>query len=200
MAHVVDSLVIPSPPPCSVWTFALEIELDRALALKANKGNFDAHMQLSQRPKADLHWWANNVTHCCKPISQGHPDVTLKSDASSSGWRGVFGSRLAGGRRTEDESEHHINYFELHAGFFTIIQSFCMEMMANHARFMIDNVTALAHVNNMGGAFDPFTVINLHGPFGCGADRNLRLSAAHIPGVCNIEADRKSRIFHDSTE
>ena len=100
--------------------FYRQTEHDRALALKANKGNVDAHMQLSQRATDDLHWWANNVTHCCKPISQGNPDVTRKSDAPNSGWGDVFGSRLAKGRWTEDESEHHINFFELLAAFFTI--------------------------------------------------------------------------------
>ena len=51
------------------------------------------------------------------------------------------------------------------------------------------------------GAVDPFTVMNLHGPFRCGAKtENLWLSAAHIPEVCSIEANRDSRVFHDSTE
>ena len=64
----------------------------------------------------------------------------------------------------------------------------------------MDNMTAVVHINKMGGSHS----------FHCNEitrtiwlwckDRNLWLSAAHIPGVCNVEADRESCVFHDATE
>ena len=41
-------------------------------------------------------------------------------------------------------------------------------MTGKHVRLVMDNVTEVFYVNNKEGTVDPFTVMNLHEPFGCG--------------------------------
>ena len=68
-----------------------------------------------------------------------------------------------------------------------------------HVRILIDNTTAVAYINGQGGR-----------KFLCNAlardiwewaiSRNIWLSASHIPGRLNVEADRQSRLNHDNKE
>ena len=199
VAQVVGSLVAAFPGVKYGSLFYRQVELDRAIALKANRGNYEAHMQLTQRAKDDLGWWVRNILKANKPVSFGNPQCIITSDASTQGWGAALDSTRAGGRWSEAESLHHINYLELLAAMFAL-QSFCSDMKETHIRLLMDNMTAVAHINQMGGSHS----------FHCNEitrtiwlwcmDRNIWLSAAHIPGVCNVEADRESRIFHDSTE
>ena len=176
-----------------------QLEIDRANALKMNRGNYETHMELSQRAKDDLLWWINNVADSSRPVSVGNPDITIQSDASTLGWGAALGSDRAGGRWSIEEAAHHINYLELLAAHFAL-QSFCAKTENKHVTLLVDNVTAVAHINNMGGSRSKHcNEIGRTIWLWC-KDRNIWLSAAHIPGVCNTEADRESRIFHDSTE
>ena len=69
-----------------------------------------------------------------------------------------------------------------------------------HIRVMSDNTTAIAYVNKQGGnkcmtlndiAIEIWDICR---------QRNIHLSASHIPGVHNTLADTASREFHDSGE
>ena len=39
------------------------LDMDKTEALRLNKGNFDAFMQLSELSRSDLHWWVKQG-HC----------------------------------------------------------------------------------------------------------------------------------------
>ena len=56
-----------------------------------------------------------------------------------------------GGRWTPSEAEYHINILELLAAFFAL-KCFCSHMNNCHIQIQIDNTTALAYINNMGGS------------------------------------------------
>ena len=199
VAQVVGSMVAAFPGVQFGPLYYRQIELDRAQALKLNKWNYEAHMQLSQRAKDDLLWWIQNVTDSSKPVSMGNPDFTIESDASTLGWGAALDEDRAGGRWSTEEAAYHINYLEL-LGAFLALQSFCANMQNKHVRLRIDNVTAVAHINHMGGSHSTHCNEIARTIWLWCKDRNLWLSAAYIPGVCNTEADRESRIFHDSTE
>ena len=124
--------------------------------------------------------------------------MELKSDASHLGWGAVHGDRSTGGRWTDKEKLQHI-VLELQAVFFAL-KVFCKEITNAHVKVFSDNTTTVTYINNMGGSN------SLH----CNAltrdmwlwciDKGIWLSAAHLPGSQNIQADRASRIFHDQTE
>ena len=65
---------------------------------------------------------------------------------------------------------------------------------------MCDNLTAIAYVNNMGGIKSE-TCNNIASRiWNFCTENNLWISAAHIPGKDNAEADQQSRILQDATE
>lgn len=65
---------------------------------------------------------------------------------------------------------------------------------------MIDNTTAVAYINNMGGSHSlPCNSIAKEIWNWC-IKQNIWLSAAHLPGIKNVAADKASRIFYDNTE
>ena len=59
--------------------------MDKILALKANKGNFDSFMCLSPASVSEIVWWKDNVLTCIRNIVTPEPTITLTCDASSTG-------------------------------------------------------------------------------------------------------------------
>ena len=64
---------------------------------------------------------------------------------------GGGGGGGGGGEWTPSEAEYHINILELLAAFFAL-KCFCSHMNNCHIQIQIDNTTALAYINNMGGS------------------------------------------------
>jgi len=65
--------------------FYWQLEIDKTLALKETKGNFDAHMTLSDRARSDIKWWIENCQISKRAISHGKIDFTMYTDASTLG-------------------------------------------------------------------------------------------------------------------
>ena len=89
--------------------------LDKTEALRLNKGNFDAFMQLSELLRNDLQWCKNSARSLHNPLSLPQPEVTLYTDASKQGWGGVLNNVMIGGHWTPEEASNHINYLEMFA-------------------------------------------------------------------------------------
>ena len=139
--------------------------------------------------RQELNWWYHNIDTASKPINHTHPDIVVESDASLMEWGAACDGESIGGRWTYQETQQHINFLEMKAAFFAI-QSFCTELHHKHIRLMIDNTTAVTYLNNMGGCHS----------VGCNSlareiwdwciHRNIWLSAAHLPGIKNVAADK----------
>ena len=67
------------------------------MALKVNKGNFDAAMTLSDTSKSDLSWCVTHTHANFNQVSHGSPRVTIYSDESLTGWGGVMNHVSTGG-------------------------------------------------------------------------------------------------------
>lgn len=172
------------------------LENDKINALKESKGNFDSLMSISNKAIEELGWWLDILESSYNDIYPPAIDITLYSDASLQGWGAVMDEVSTGGRWSYTESKNHINYLELLAAFFAI-KTFKGSLNGKHVKLMIDNSSAVAIINNMGTCHSiacndlavqiwQFCISN-----------NIRwLTAAHIPGSENIEADSKSRNFH----
>ncbi len=119
-------------------------------ALEKSRGDYTARMVLTIESKDELNWWYNNIEASSKRISHGDPDLVMQSDASNKGWGAVHGTLSAGGKWTAAESLHHINYLELLAAFMAL-QTFCAQRKNVHIGIQIDNTTAVAYINAMGG-------------------------------------------------
>ena len=64
----------------------------------------------------------------------------------------------------------------------------------------MDNVTAVSYINNMGGTHSLMCNKLAKDIWIWCRSNNIWLSATHIPGITNVEADRTSRKFKDSSE
>ena len=180
-----------------------ELEKAKTQALKLNRGNYDAITSLGPTAKAELTWWVHNAHNAYLAINKGRYDMTLSSDASGLGW-GIFDGKTEGGGRWNDTEAsraqtNEINYLELWAAFMAL-RAYCVDKSNIHVQLKIDNTTAIAYLNKMGGT-KSFTCNELAKEIWdwC-VERNIWVTACHIPGVLNIVADRKSRVFNDETE
>ena len=116
--------------------------MDKTEALRLNKGNFDAFMQLSELSRSDLQWWINSARSLHIPISPSQPEVTLYIDASKEGWGGVLNGVKIGGHWTPEEASNHINYLEMLAVLLSL-KAFHKGLSRKHVLVRFDNMTAV---------------------------------------------------------
>lgn len=201
LAEVIGLLVSSFPGVLYGPLFYRHLEHDKIMALRQNKGNYQAHIKLSQESLAELQWWCNNIETADYPICTPNAkiDVTLYTDASNDGWGAVMGGEKTGGRWTETESANHINCLELMAVLLGL-KALCINMKSVHVRIYSDNTTTVNYINSMGGthSMECNSVAKEIWLF-C-IQREIWISAAHIPGKDNIQADRESRVFIDNKE
>ena len=158
---------------------------------------YEASIELTKEARKLLCWWANNIHLLAKPMLVKDVDIEIFTDASMIGWGARMGEQTTGGQWAEDELAH-INLLELRAAFLAV-QSFCQSLSNIHIKICSDNTTTVACINKAGS-----TKRHLHS-LTCefltwASARDIIISAAHIPGVENIDADRESRHNNVDTE
>ena len=104
----------------------------------------------------------------------------------------------ANGRWNEDEKACHINVLELLAVLYAL-RTLEKETCSCHIKINSDNSTTVSYVNKMGGR-----KIILNGIaqeiWKWYVERNIWLTAVHVPGIYNKAADTQSREFGDSNK
>ena len=130
------------------------IDMDKTSALQHVKGNFDMCMQLTDPSLADIKWWRDSVHSAYNVVQHGKPEITLFTDASSSGWGAVMGSTTSRGAWSPSEALHHINNLEMLAVLLAL-KAFCAHLDGKHVRVMIDNTTAVSTLAHMGTSHSP---------------------------------------------
>ena len=111
----------------------------------------------------------------------------------------MFGTRSTGGLWATHEARNHANYLELLAAFLGL-QVFGHSLSNTHIRLMIDNTTAVAVINHMSMCHS--VVLNTLSKrllLWC-VSRNIWISAAHIAGKSNQQADLESHQNKKETE
>ena len=169
------------------------IEADKERNLKLNQGNFDAPMILSCDSLEEIRWWSSNIQSSSRKIHHSSPDVVIHTDASKTGW----GAQVENGVNTcgiwsKLESNRHINYLELLAVKLALPSLFD-DRSAIHIRVMSDNTTAVSYINAMGGCKSLECNSLAQEIWNWAIAKNIWLSAAHVPGSLNADADRLSR-------
>lgn len=164
--------------------------------------SYDSMVPLSSKAKTDLEWWMEkSFVWNSKPILPAQPSLTLESDASNHGWGAtqVEPRVSTGGVWNTKESLLHINAKELLAAWLAI-QCFAARLSNTHIHFRIDNTTAVAQINKMGGTHSStLCQIALNMWEWC-LQRKITISAEHLPGTLNQIADMESRAKADSSE
>ena len=128
-----------------------QLEKDKSSALKTNKGNYNSQMTLSNGSLQELDWWIQNMPTAKQELAVPTNNIVMQTDASKAGWGAVSQGEVIGGRWTSTEALRHINVLELQAAFFAL-KSLCKTVTNAHIRPQLDNTTAAAYLNKMGGS------------------------------------------------
>ena len=156
-------------------------------------------MTLSQKSKNDLRWLIDNLSHSSAPVRIPKPDFVIYTDTSRQGW-GCYNPQTgqkAGGRWSVEEQNDHINTLELKAIWLSLL-SHVKNKTGGHVRIMTDNTTALACINKQGSTCSQKQNSVTREIWELALRKQFWISAAHIPGKDNVEADEASQVFNDS--
>ena len=175
------------------------LEREKIKALKNVQGNFECFMIITKEMKQELSWWIENVHKQIRIITRGNPEITIKTDASLTGWGATLDGLETGGHWTYEERTNHINYLELLA-ILLALRSFSDRIQNKNVKIMSDNTSAVAYINNMGGIkSEKCNSVALVIWNWC-VENNVWIVCTHIPGIDNIEADRLSRELNEQIE
>ena len=127
--------------------------------------------------------------------------MTLELDASDLVWGAVCLNQetSTGGVWNTQEATLHINSKELLAAWLGL-QCYASSLQNAHVHLRIDNTTAVAYVNKMGGLHSKNLCHLALQVWDWCLTRNLTISAEHLPGSLNHLADKESRMDSDSSE
>ena len=99
--------------------------------------------------------------------------------------------QVTGGRWSPVESGQHINVLELKAVLMGL-QSLCKAKQDCHIKILSDNTTTVSYLKNMGGTHSLACNEIARKVWLWCISRKIYLTAAHIPGKTNIQADQAS--------
>jgi len=198
LARLIGTFVATFPAVEYGPLFYRELELLKIKSLRT-ECSFDKMVALTPESITEIEWWINEGVYIGKPISREHPQYVIRSDASKSGWAAVMGEKVTHGTWTHDEAQQHINVLEMKGAMFGI-KALCNDLKACHVQVQIDNTTAVAYVNNMGGTHSQMCNTCTKDLLLWCKERSIWLTSCHIAGVDNVEADYYSRKKNDQTE
>ncbi|CAB0043256.1 unnamed protein product [Trichogramma brassicae] len=121
------------------------------------------------------------------------------SDASLTGWGAYCNNERANGYWTIDDKNKHINFLELKAAYFGL-QCFAKTLKDCNILLRIDNTTAIAYLNKMGGAQHTHLNDITRKIWQWCERRNIVIFASYIASKENVEADEESRRLEPETE
>lgn len=180
------------------WVYTKNFEREKFLALLIG-GDYDAQLVLSDDLQEDFAWWRKNLPRSVNPIRSFRFELEIFSDASKSGW-GVFcGDESTHGFWIPSEQKLHINYLELIAVWMGL-KCFAKESSNCEILLRVDNTTAIAYVNRMGGVQYPGLNKIARDIWQWCEIRKIWIYASYIASKENVEADRESRVKNIDTE
>ena len=150
-------------------------------------------MTLAHDSLKDIRWWSSNIQTATRKILHNSPDVVVYTDASQMGWGAhIDHDNNTSGVWSKSESLRDINYLELLA--VRLALASLLDSRSNiYVRIMSDNTTTISYINSMGGCKAIECNSLTKHIWDWARERKIWLSAAHIPGSNNVEADQLSQ-------
>lgn len=148
LAEVVSVLVAACPAVAYSWLYYKELESAKRKAY--NDGNMNKFTFLPEQAISELEWWKDNIMSSRNKIRCSNFDLEIFSDASLTGWGAVCDQHKAKGLWNSSERLYHTNHLEIFATFLAL-KCFASNLDGAQILLGIDNLTALAYINKMGG-------------------------------------------------
>ncbi|XP_071995315.1 uncharacterized protein [Engystomops pustulosus] len=162
-----------------------------------NPLHLDHKVKIPLLVKHSLSWWKN-------PREKGvwwnpTPVLTIRTDASLTGWGAVLAGHYLQGQWDSQTRSRSSNFRELKAVLETFKQIH-LHIRNQHVRILSDNTTTVAYLRRQGGTKSKTLTVLSHQIFRWAETYLLSLSAIHLKGTENIEADFLSRVKLDLHE
>ena len=157
-------------------------------------------MRVTEGAKSCIRWWLHSLDSAFQYVSERNPDIHINCDNSLKvcGAKMISGDIFTQGVWAKEEQNLHINMLELKAcklGLMALVN----DKTNIHVRLLTDNTTTCSYINKFGGRKTDLGSIARDLWFWC-IKQNIYVSAAHIPGSTNLQADALSRSFKDDLE
>ncbi len=157
-------------------------------------------MHLTSISIKEIIWWRDNVELSYSPIYRPNASVIITTDACLTGWGACRDSVRTGGLFSEVEAKDtHINHLEARAVGFGLA-ALCTDVFDTHIKVLTDNTSTVGAINNMGSSKSPMLDFEVKIVWEWVLTRGNWISASHIPGKLNVEADEESRRSETRTE
>ena len=189
--HAASRAIIPAP----LYYRDLQLQLIEGV----NTQGWSGKITLNQESKENLNWWISQVQRWnLATIETRAPDMQLETDASKQGWGANLNGKIAQGPWTKEESCLHINILEMKA----ILHGLQALVKKQNTTILVktDNTTAMTHINKMGGTKSKILNSVTTKIWMWCLQRQITITASHIPGKMNLTADSASRKFQDSSD
>ena len=179
--------------------FCRQLQMLKTQGLLAQQQNYEAEITLTPECKEELQWWIECLDqHNGQSFLTSVPDMTIRTDASKQGWGAVMDQERTQGVWSQMESKLHINILELRAGNFAV-RAFTRGTKVRHVHLLMDNSTAVAYVNNRGGTRSMKLIQEAKELWSYCLVNKITLTAEHLAGRLNVEADLESRQYRDGS-
>ena len=156
-------------------------------------GNWSDRIQVPQWVLSEVAWWSSPAVLQGLPLATKETEITLFTDASSSGWGAQLGSRSTQGQWSASQRSCHINVLEMQAVIYAV-RDFLPHLRYRVVRLMCDNAVTVAYIKNEGGTRS-YTLMQMTIRLLKWCDsKAITLVPVHLPGVRNIQADSLSRV------
>ncbi|XP_071985295.1 uncharacterized protein [Engystomops pustulosus] len=152
----------------------------------------DKKIRIPSFVKRDLLWWTE-LRNLEKGVCWHHlPSITIVTDASSSGWGAILPSHYEQGSWTLAQARNSSNYRELRA-VWEALRSNTAYLRNHHIHILSDNISTVSYLRRQGGTRSPVLSSLARTIFQWAEENILSISATHLKGSLNREADYLSR-------
>ena len=189
--NATSQAVFPAP------LFYRHLQRDLQSALLRGSQNYETLLLLSQESREEIQWWQQRLSMWNgRTLLKHRQQLVIQSDASLTGWGAVCEGVRTGGPWSPEEQRFHINCLELTAAILAV-RAFAKDRSGISILLQLDNQTAVAYVNHLGGTVSLQLVKLAKTLWLWALQRDIMLSAQHIPGENNQVADAESRVTVD---
>lgn len=198
-AKLIGKLVSICPAVRYGWLHLKSFERARFLALRHSNDNYNDIMEIPTSLSNEFRWWLARIPLAVNTLKTPNFLLEIFTDASLIGWGAHCAGASSHGPWSQEERKMHINYLELKAAFFGI-KCFAVNLRNTNILLRIDNTTAIAYINKMGGVRFQYLNRLCYEIWQWCEERNLYIFASYIKSSENIEADFASRHLSLETE
>ena len=169
------------------------VQLWAATAWCRGTVNWSDRIQVPQWVLSEVASWSSPAVLQGLPLVTKETEVTLFTDASSSGWGAQFGSCWTQGQWSASQWSCHINVLEMQAIIYAV-RDFLPHLRSWVVRLMWDKAVKVAHIKNQGVTRSHTLLQVIKRLLKWCDSKAITLVPVHLPGVHNIQADSLSRV------